>query len=199
LIRGLSEKHSGLDVLINNARSGDRTIPLEETYENIQLTAGVTLFSPMLLSQSFINCIDKTEIKKNRSIVNISSVAAGFAGSESLAYHTAKSGLEGMTRYLAKHGGEKGVRVNAIRPGFIVQDEYIDRYMHDNNTYYRKKAENAHPTGYVGTNNDVAMLALFLTNKASQFITGQTITVDGGLTIQDQWDLMVKSPCTNNV
>jgi NAD(P)-dependent dehydrogenase (short-subunit alcohol dehydrogenase family) len=195
LINKLIERHGRLDVLVNNARSGNRTNPLMETLSNVQLTASVTLFSPMLLSQAFINC--QHEVRQDCSsisIINISSIAAEYAGSESLSYHTFKSGVEGMTRYLAKHGGRNGVRVNAIRPGFIVQDEHLKRYHRNDNSVFRSKAEYSHPLGEVGTVDDVAKLVLFLSSDSSHFITGQVITVDGGLTIQDQWDLIIKSP-----
>ena len=195
LVKDLYTKYGKLDVLINNARSGQRTLPLKETVDNIHSTASVTLYSPIMLSQAFINCNDGTG-NDHPSIINISSIAAGYAGQESLSYHAFKSGLEGMTRYLAKHGGKNGVRVNAIRPGFIVQDEHIPRYMQDDNFEYRNKAEYVHPLGKIGTVDDVSNLSLFLASEASRYITGQVITVDGGLTIQDQWDLIIKSPYT---
>lgn len=188
MIVSLFKKHNRIDVLVNNARGGNRTEPLKETEENWQLTVDVSLKTPLFLSQTFINEI--TEKNSGACIINISSVAANTICHESAAYHLAKSALENLTRYLAVFGGPKGVRVNAIRPGFIVQDEHQDRYWKDDNISYRNMAEFCHPLKRVGKSDDVANAVLFLCSEQASFITGQILTVDGGLTIQDQWNLI---------
>ena len=182
MIFSLFRKYNNIDILVNNARAGKKTDPLKETEENWEETIDVSLKAPLFLSQTFIN-----EIKSKNSmanIINISSIAANTICNESVAYHITKSALENLTRYLAVFGGNMGVR------GFIVQDEYHDRYLSDDNLTYRKRAEFCHPLNKIGSSDDVANIVLLLCSEYASFITGQVITVDGGLTIQDQWDLV---------
>ena len=99
-----------------------------------------------------------------------------------------------LTRYLAVNAGARGVRVNSVLPGFIVQDEHRERYLGADNADYRARAEKCHPLARVGFAADVAEATLFLCSDSAGFITGQSITVDGGFTIQDPWSVMSK-PC----
>lgn len=174
-----------IDVLINNAKSGIRTAPLTEHFENWDNSMDVSLKATFFMSQALIR--EKKDSTRSTSILNISSVAAKMICGESAAYHTSKSGLENLTRYLAVHGGPRGVRVNAIRPGFIVQDEHRDFFSSPENASYRKGAEQCHPLRCVGSSDDVANACLFLCSDQAAFITGQILTIDGGLTLQDPY------------
>lgn len=188
MISGYGKRFGKLDVLINNARYDERTLPLSETEQNFKSAVDVSLVAPLILSQEFIR-VNSTQNNHDSSIVNISSVAASYVGGESAAYHIVKAGLESMTRYLACHGGRYGARVNAIRPGFIVQDEHLPKYKKDDNKQYRELAESCHPLNKVGTADDVVSAIIYLCSNQAKFITGQVLTVDGGLTIQDQWHI----------
>jgi NAD(P)-dependent dehydrogenase (short-subunit alcohol dehydrogenase family) len=95
-----------------------------------------------------------------------------------------------MTRYLAVFGGTSNVRVNAVLPGFIVQDEHRSRFDHRDNERYRHIAEFSHPARRTGTSNDVANACLFLCSQESAFVTGQCLVVDGGSTIQEHFSLL---------
>lgn len=189
VIQELFSKYGRIDALINNARAGSRMNLEEETDENWQLALDVSLKAPFFLSQAFIK---QSPEQSNSCIVNISSVAARSICAESASYHVSKAGLENLTRYLAIHAGHKGIRCNAIRPGFIVQDEHLERYWSEGNTQYRKTAESCHPLGKIGSSDDVANCAIFLSSQNAAFINGQTITVDGGLLIQDPSALVYK-------
>jgi NAD(P)-dependent dehydrogenase (short-subunit alcohol dehydrogenase family) len=181
------DQYGHLDVLVNNARGGQRTLPLKETEANWQVAFDISLKAPLFAGQKYVELLgDKLP---GGCILNISSVAAQSICHESASYHLSKSALENLTRYLAVHAGDKGIRVNGIRPGFIVQDEHQTRYWKDDNTSYRKTAEFCHPLKRIGSSGDVADAALFLCSKQASFITGQILTVDGGLTIQDPWEL----------
>jgi len=196
MIRDVMRKHGRIDVLVNNARSGTRTESLDENEENWNLSLDVSLKAPLFMSQAFIR--EHTDNTETACIINISSVAAQKICNESAVYHVAKAGLENLTRYLAVYGGPKGIRVNAVSPGFIVQDEHKGRYLRNDNASYRRIAENCHPLRRIGTSDDVANATLFLCSDHASFITGQVLTVDGGLTIQDQWGLVWNLPRKNN-
>lgn len=194
MINDIHAQFGNIDYLVNNARAGKRTLPLGETIDNFDLISDVSLKAPLFLSQAFIRQsvdFDKDRGKaSSRCIINISSVAAKTVCRESAGYHISKAALENLTRYLAVHGGNYGFRVNAIRPGFIVQDEHKKRYEDQDNKGFREIGRFCHPLKKIGSSDDIANAVLFLCSDLAGFITGQVLTVDGGLTIQDQWDLI---------
>jgi len=189
MVREVAQKWGGLDILINNARSGRRVTLLEENEDTWEEGISVTLRAAFFASQEAIRVMSQTG---GGSIVNISSVAALVACQEPPVYHIAKAGLLQMTRYLAAHAGIYGVCVNAVLPGFIVQDEDRPRYEGDDNRRYREIAEFSHPIGHVGRSDDVVSAVLFLCSPDTSFISGQCLVVDGGLTLQDQSDLLFR-------
>jgi len=118
------------------------------------------------------------------SIVLTSSTAARFITSDcTVAYHVVKAAVEQMTRFYAVELGPKQIRVNAIAPGYIVKDESIPYFIADEKR--SKSVENNHPLRRYGRADDVANTVLFLCDKAASFITGQIITVDGGLSLHN--------------
>ncbi len=132
----------------------------------------------------------RQRFEREASLVFLSSVCAQFSGSESLSYNMSKSALESMCRYLAVELGGKQIRVNSLQLGFIVKDEHKGKFYSAQNAAYRRWAQGVHPLGRVGHNEDVVGPLLFLLSSASAFISGQTICVDGGLSIQEQSHLV---------
>lgn len=171
-----------IDVLVNNARSGTRVALFEETESTWEAGLAVTLRAAFFASQEAIRLMAKSG---GGVIVNISSVASNLACNESPSYHIAKAGLSQMTRYLAMHAGKFLIRINDVTPGFIVQDENMGRYAEESNQEYRRVAEFCHPGGQIGTSDNVADAVLFLCSPQAEFISGQSIVIDGGLTIQE--------------
>ena len=112
------------------------------------------------------------------TIVNISSIIAqrGFSGLA--AYAATKAGMIGMTKSLARELGPRGIRVNAVAPGFL--DTEMSGSLEDRQ---RDQIIRRTPLGRLGTTEDVVSTVQFLTSEASQFITGQVISVDGGASI----------------
>jgi 3-oxoacyl-[acyl-carrier protein] reductase len=123
------------------------------------------------------------------SIVNLASVAAFAVGEETVAYHGAKAAIVQLTRVLAVEYGPKGIRVNCVAPGLIVRDEHRERFSSEENSTYRATSEAVHPLRRVGSPAEVAAVVRFLGGDDASFVTGQTIVVDGGLTLQDQFAL----------
>lgn len=188
MVQQIARRWGRLDILVNNARAGRRTSILEEDEDTWE--EGITLLrAGFFASQEAIRVMSQTG---GGSIINISSVAALLTCQESPIYHIAKAGMLQMTRYLAAHAGVYGVRVNAVLPGFIVKDEHRERYERNDNQRYREIAEFCHPMGHVGESDDVASAVLFLCSPEASFISGQTIVVDGGLTLQEQSGLVYR-------
>ncbi len=181
------EVKRGVDILINTARGPRGDAPLAESAASFDAGINIALRAPLLLSQHFITMQSPSQTNLQTAIVNISSVCASYVSGESVSYHLAKAGLESMTRYLAVYGGKKGVRVNAVAPGFIVADAHSDRFNSEENTAYREKACKAHPLNRVGSEQNVTDAVLFLASSNAAFITGQTLSVDGGLNLRDGW------------
>jgi NAD(P)-dependent dehydrogenase (short-subunit alcohol dehydrogenase family) len=188
MIRQSANKYGRLDVLVNNAVSGSKRLELlEEDEDTWDQGMSVTLKATYFASQEAIRVMSQAGGGK---IVNISSVAGLLVCSESPHYHIAKAGLLQMTRYLAANAGRYGICVNAVLPGFIVQDEHRERYAGNDNQRYREIAEFCHPLGQVGTSDDIAKAVMFLCSSDASFLTGQCLIVDGGLILQEQSGLV---------
>ncbi|XOV88442.1 MAG: SDR family NAD(P)-dependent oxidoreductase [Pseudomonadota bacterium] len=112
-------------------------------------------------------------------IINISSVGGHRAHRRSVAYDAAKGAVDAMTRALALDLAPRGIRVNAVAPGAIA-----NRYVSEADQLFRERQAGGIPLGRVGNVTDVAALVGFLASDAASYITGQTFTVDGGLTAQ---------------
>jgi NAD(P)-dependent dehydrogenase (short-subunit alcohol dehydrogenase family) len=119
-------------------------------------------------------------MRPGSSIINISSVLGlTTAGLPQAAYSASKAGLIGLTRDLAQQWtGRKGIRVNAIAPGFFAS-EMTDTYLPG----YLDSMKPRIVTGRMGEGTEVAAVAVFLASEAASYVTGQTLAVDGGITI----------------
>ncbi len=127
----------------------------------------------------------------DNSIVLANSTAVNFVvENQPLSYHVAKSGIDQMIRYYAVNLGPKGIRVNGISPGTIIKERSRDYYLKNEKVYdfYKKII----PLNRMGTAEEIAHVIEFLCSPKSSFITGQTIVVDGGLTLQWQESLAQK-------
>ena len=118
-------------------------------------------------------------------VITLSSVLAGLAGNESAGYHSAKAGLESLTRYLAVQLGPQGIRANAIQMGWLIKDKDLPRFNGEDNRAYRESAIKAHPLRRIGYAEDLINTILFLGTERSAFMTGQILCLDGGLTLQE--------------
>jgi NAD(P)-dependent dehydrogenase (short-subunit alcohol dehydrogenase family) len=138
------------------------------------------LFSPFFLTQSLIK---KKKILNDSSILFISSISGPIVGSKgNMMYSASKSAVNGIIKVLALELADKKIRVNAISAGMI----YSDMWKGDNNTISTDQLiedSKKYPLGY-GKPSDVASLASFLISNESTWITGSTVVLDGGFTIQ---------------
>lgn len=189
LVKAVVKKWKRIDILINNIRSREKA-PLLEIDEKLwELGLAANLKAPFFCTQEAARSMIKQE---SGCIVNIGSVEGLLAGYDSPLYHIAKAGLIQMTRYFALHMGKYNIRVNCVIPGKIIKDEHRDRYGREDNSEYRETINNCHPLGFPGSSDDVAAATLFLCSDQARFITGQSLIVDGGLTIQEQSGLLLR-------
>lgn len=172
------DKFGSLDILINNAGTSWGAMPEDMTLEQWHKVLDVNLTGCFLFAQA----AGREMLKQNSgSIINIASIA-GLTSSANgpfyAGYAASKAGLIGLTRELAASWGRKGIRVNAIAPGFFhsrLADAVIDIYersIQENNIIPR-----------VGNEGELKGVTVFLASDASSYITGQTIAVDGGMTV----------------
>ena len=124
-------------------------------------------------------------------IINISSVHGILNAPKSIVYETGKSAVIGMTRQMAVDFGPLGITVNAIAPGHIVTERGDDQWKKVGNNEGFRLFELQYPVRRTGTPQDVANMISFLCSHEASFITGQTIAVDGGLSVQLQEDLVM--------
>ncbi|HNI71814.1 MAG TPA: SDR family oxidoreductase, partial [Marmoricola sp.] len=165
----------GVDILINNAGIGTAVPATKETPEQFKQVIDINLLGCYWMAQACGRVM-----KPGSSIINISSVLAlTTAGLPQAAYAASKAGLIGMTRDLAQQwGARRGIRVNALAPGFFateMTDEYKPGYLDSQIQRI--------PLGRTGDPAELAATAVFLASPAAGYITGQTLPVDGGLTI----------------
>lgn len=170
--------HGTPSVLVNNAGILSST-PLERlTVSEWDNVMAVNLRGPFLMARQFASCCSS---KDNPSIVNIGSIEAFSGNPDHTAYMTSKAGINGLTVSLAIDLGPRGVRVNAIAPGWI-NTEMNEGYMA--RVPDRAKAErqlcDLHPLGRIGSPSDIGDVAVWLASDQSRFVTGQVIRVEGG-------------------
>ena len=168
-----------VDVLVNNAGVGGTTPAELETMERWRSTMAVNLDGLFLLSQQVgIGMIERG----HGSIVNIASILGlvGSAPIKQAAYCASKGAVVNLTRELGAQWGRKGVRVNAIAPGWFMS-EMTEQDMFGDDSSMEFIRRNA-PMGRAGAEHELDGALLFLASNASTYVTGQTIAVDGGWT-----------------
>jgi 3-oxoacyl-[acyl-carrier protein] reductase len=114
--------------------------------------------------------------QKSGSIINISSVSGLMGNAGQVNYSSSKSALLGFTKSLAKELAPRGINVNCICPGFIESD-----MTNELTSDQRDQALSQIPLGSFGSDTDIAKLTLFLSSDNAKYITGQSISVDGGM------------------
>ena len=173
LTKTVTEHLGVVQILVNNAGIARDNIFIRMTKEQWDEVLDINLTGVFNVTKSFARKMMKT---KDASILNISSVV-GLTGNAGQAnYSASKAGLIGLTKSLAKELASRNVRCNAITPGFIESD--MTDVLPESVT---NDLSSKIPLGYFGAPSDVAGLARFLSGPYARYITGQVISVDGGL------------------
>mgnify|MGYP002024116445 FL=1 len=162
-----------IDVLINNAGITRDNLSIRMKEEEWQKVIDINLTSTFLLSK---NSIKKMLKSKKGKIINITSVV-GHTGNIGQANYTAsKAGVVAMSKSLALEYGKKNINVNCISPGFITTD-MTDKINDD----YKEILKSRIPLDRFGSPNDIANAVIFLSSELSDYITGETLHVNGGM------------------
>ncbi|MCG7536687.1 3-oxoacyl-[acyl-carrier-protein] reductase [Pseudoalteromonas sp. OOF1S-7] len=164
-----------LDILVSNAgiTADGMMITMESEVWNSVITTNLT--GSFLLAKK---AGYKMLLQREGSIVMISSVAGVYGNAGQTNYAASKAGLIGMAKSLSKELAPRNIRVNVVAPGFIETD--MTGYMSDKE---RKEMKGKIAMKRMGTVDDVANVVTFLASEKAQYVTGQTLVVDGGLVI----------------
>ncbi len=175
LVEAAMDEFGRVDILVNNAGVGTAVPATRETPEQFRAVVDVNLNGCYWMAQACGRVM-----RPGSSIINISSVLGLTTGGlPQAAYSATKAGLIGLTRDLAQQWtGRKGIRVNAVAPGFFeseMTEHYPDGYLDAMSVRIL--------SGREGDPAELAATIVFLASDAAGYITGQTIPVDGGMTI----------------
>lgn len=173
----------GIDVLVNVAGIYRSTPFGSSDVEDWRKVWAINLEAPLsLMSLAF----ESMKAQKFGRVVNITSVHANFSRQDALAYDVGKAGLEAATRSFALTGAEHGILANAVAPGFVrtqmsLNDQGVDEA--DTEEFRSQYVETGRlPLRRASMPNEIAEAVLWLSGRSNTYTTGQTLTVDGGLT-----------------
>src|SRR5688572_12882610 len=165
-----------VDICVNNAGISKDNLLLRMSPEQWDDVIKVNLNSVFYMTKQVIKPMMKA---RNGAIINMSSVIGEFGNAGQSSYAASKAGIIGFTKSVAKELGSRNIRCNAIAPGFVETD--MTSYLKEGEAADKYKA--GIPLGKFATPEDIANTALFLASDLGSYITGQTISVCGGLNI----------------
>jgi NAD(P)-dependent dehydrogenase (short-subunit alcohol dehydrogenase family) len=178
------ERFGRADVLVNNAGISLIRAAEDTTAAEYRRVMEVNLVAPFLLARAFGG---KMLEARSGSIVNVASIAGLVAVSDRSAYNASKHGLVGLTRTLAAEWGGRGVRVNAVCPGWVKTE--MDAADQAGGSYTDADIKQRVPMGRFATPDDVARAIAFLADDAeSGFVNGHMLAVDGGWSSDGSWE-----------
>lgn len=165
-----------VDICVNNAGISKDNLLLRMSPEQFEEVIQVNLNSVFYMTKQVIKPMMKA---RAGSIINMSSVIGEMGNAGQSSYAASKAGIIGFTKSVAKELGSRNIRCNAIAPGFVETD--MTAYLKDGEG--ADKYKSGIPLGRFASPDDIANVSLFLASDLSSYITGQTISVCGGLNI----------------
>ena len=176
-VAAIEARHGSIDILVNNAGIQRRHPVADFPPEDWDAIIATNLTAPFVVAQAVIPGM----VKRGRgAIVNIASLTSELGRPTIVPYTAAKGGVRQLTRGLATELGPTGVRVNAIAPGYFVTE--MNRALLDDKNF-DGWVRGRTPMRRWGNPDELAGIAVFLCSDAASYITGQTIFVDGGMSI----------------
>lgn len=176
LVNAVLKDFGSIDICVNNAGISKDNLLLRMTPEQWNEVIQVNLNSVFNMTKQVIRPMMKA---KAGTIINMSSVIGEMGNAGQSSYAASKAGVIGFTKSVAKELGSRNIRCNAIAPGFVETD--MTSYLQEGEAADKYKANI--PLGKFASAADIANVTLFLASDLSSYITGQTISVCGGLNI----------------
>src|SRR4030095_4627696 len=176
LVKEVNKEMGPIDICVNNAGISKDNLLLRMTVEQWDEVMQVNLKSVFNMTKNVIRDMMKS---KSGSIINMSSIIGEIGNAGQSSYAASKAGIIGFTKSVAKELGSRNIRCNAIAPGFVETD--MTSYLKEGEAADKYKA--GIPLGRFGTGEDIANTCLFLASDMGAYITGQVISVCGGLNI----------------
>ena len=172
IVTNIFKEYGSIDILVNNAGITNDTLLMRMSDDQWDSVLNINLKGSFTCTRSVIKYMMK---KKSGRIINITSIV-GLTGNAGQAnYAASKAGLIGMTKSIAKEVASRGITANCVAPGWI--ETAMTEQLSDD---VKNKFLSQIPTGKIGYPKDIANTVIFLASKEAEYITGQTITVDGG-------------------
>ena len=176
------ESFSGVDILVNNAGVIPKTSITDTDIIAWKNTLAVNLDAPFLLSKHFAEQL--IEKQQQGSIINISSIHGEQSCENFAAYAASKSALNALTKAQSIEWAKHNIRVNAIAPGVIEVERNRERLQKQQDLWAQKI-----PLGRHGLTSDIAEMAVFLSSDSAAWMTGQVVTIDGGMTVRGNFPM----------
>lgn len=182
MVNRAAQFFGGLDILVNNARPPLSYKPFPASMESWDYAMDVLLKAPALAIAAALPHLERSN---SAAVINISSTNAFLISQQPVTYHVTKAAILQLTRHLAVELGAKGIRLNAICPGIVDLEDRPQKLLDDPTN--RLVAETVVPLGRAATAEEIGNLAVFLASDLAAYITGQAFTIDGGMTLGDQF------------
>lgn len=178
LVENIISEFGQIDILVNNAGINMKKEIPDVTDEDFQKVITTNLCSVFSMSREVV----KFMLTKNSGcIINISSMAAQYGLPKIIGYSASKTAIDGMTRAMAVELSPKGIRVNAIAPGFIYSA--MTEKALNSDPERKAKVFNRTPMGHMGQPEDIGAAAMYLASDGAKYVTGVVLPVDGGNSI----------------
>jgi gluconate 5-dehydrogenase len=176
-VDGIEASYGHLDILVNNAGIQRRMPLVDFPKQDWDAVIATNLTAPFLISQA---ALPGMIARRSGKVIHIASLMSDLARPTVVAYTAAKGGVRQLTRAMAVELAPHNIQVNAIAPGYFATE--LNRALIDNaefDAWVKKRT----PAGRWGRPDEISGLAVFLASSAADYITGQLITIDGGMSV----------------